>query len=138
MTLSGCANASDAPLKDGTYSVTFDEPDPTDWKAFMTMEVKDQKIISVNYDYEGTGANEGKIKSEDAAYNEAMFSIKGTKPLIYLPELEEALLEHQDPDKVDIVSGATTSSTDFRSFVKAALEASRKGNQKTVILPQIN
>ncbi|HCW72745.1 MAG TPA: hypothetical protein DHM90_01935 [Clostridiaceae bacterium] len=134
--VAGCSTPAPKPLVDGTYSVMFDQPDSTNWKAFMTIEIADGRITDVNYDYEGTGDNEGKLKSEDAAYNEAMFATKGTKPTIYLDELEKSLLEHQDPDKVDTVSGATTSSKDFRTFVKAVLESAREGKKDPIIISQ--
>lgn len=132
----GCSSPEPEPLVDGSYSVMFDQPDSTDWKAFMTVEITDGQITDVQYDYEGTGDNEGKLKSEDAAYNEAMFATKGTKPTIYLDELEKALLEHQDPDKVETVSGATTSSKDFRTFVEAVLASAREGNEDPIIISQ--
>ncbi|MFH5836310.1 FMN-binding protein [Proteiniclasticum sp. C24MP] len=134
--LTGCQNTAEKPLQDGTYSVTFNRPDSTSWKAFMTLEILEGEITSVNYDYEGTGENLGKLKSEDVAYNEAMFATKGTNPVLYLKELENALLLHQDPDKVDTVSGATTSSRDFRTFSSAVLEAAREGNEEPIILEQ--
>ena len=134
--LAGCQNDIKEPLQDGTYSVIFDEPDPTNWKAFMSLEILNGEIITVDYDYEGTGENQGKLKSEDVAYNEAMFATKGTNPVIYLEKLEKALLLHQDPDKVDTVSGATASSKDFRTFSTALLEAAKEGNEEQIILKQ--
>jgi len=134
--LAGCSAADPEPLIDGTYTVMFDRPDSTNWKAFMSVEISDGMITEVNYDYEGTGENEGTLKSEDEAYNEAMFATKGTKPTLYLDELETALLLHQDPDKVDTVSGATTSSRDFRTFVEAVLESARQGNEDPIIISQ--
>ena len=134
--LIGCSAVEPKPLMDGTYTVMFDQPDSTDWKAFMTVEIADGTITDVIYDYEGTGENEGKLKSEDTAYNEAMFATKGTKPTIYLDELEKALLLHQDPDKLETVSGATTSSRDFRTFVEAVLASAREGNEDPIIISQ--
>ena len=134
--LAGCQKEIEKPLQDGTYSVIFDEPDSTNWKAFMSIEVLNGEIISADYDYEGTGENQGKLKSEDLAYNEAMFATKGTNPAIYLKKLEEALLLHQNPDEVDTVSGATTSSRDFRTFTKALLEAAKEGNKEQLTIEQ--
>jgi len=136
--LAGCQNEIKEPLQDGTYSVIFDEPDPTNWKAFMSLEINNGEIVSVDYDYEGTGENQGKLKSEDIAYNEAMLATKGTNPVIYLEKLENALLLHQNPDEVDTVSGATTSSKDFRTFSAALLEAAKEGNEDQIILKQPN
>lgn len=132
----GCQKSPDKPLQDGSYTVSFDEPDSTGWKAFMTLDITEGRIVSVHYDYEGTGENQGMLKSEDEAYNEAMLATKDTNPLLYLEELENALLLHQDPDQVDTVSGATTSSRDFRTFSTAALEAAREGNETPIILSQ--
>ena len=134
--LTGCQNTVNKPLQDGLYSVTFDEPDSTNWKAFMTIEILDERIVSVNYDYEGTGENVGKLKSQDTAYNEAMLATKGTNPIIYIDQLEKALLVEQTPDKVDTVSGATTSSRDFRTFSSAILEAAKEGNEELIIIKQ--
>ena len=134
--LAGCQNDIEKPLQDGTYSVIFDEPDPTNWKAFMSIEILNGEIVSADYDYEGTGENQGKLKSEDIAYNEAMFATKGTNPVIYLEKLEKALLLHQNPDEVDTVSGATTSSKDFIAFSTALLEAAKEGNEEQIILKQ--
>lgn len=134
--LAGCQNDIKKPLQDGTYSVIFDEPDSTNWKAFMSLEILNEEIVSVNYDYEGTGENQGKLKSEDTAYNEAMYATKGTNPVIYLDKLEKSLLLHQNPDEVDTVSGATTSSKDFRTFSTALLEAAKEGNEELIILKQ--
>lgn len=132
----GCSVSDPEPLVDGTYTVTYDQPDSTNWKAFMTVEISDGVISDVHYDYQGTGENEGILKSEDAAYNEAMFATKGTKPTLYLDELEKALLQHQDPDKVETVSGATTTSKDFRTFVEAVMASAREGNTDPIIINQ--
>ena len=134
--LAGCQNNIEKPLQDGNYSVIFDKPDPTNWKAFMSLEILNGEITSVNYDYEGTGENQGTLKSEDKAYNEAMLATKGTNPVIYLDQLEKALLLHQNPDEVDTVSGATTSSKDFRTFSTALLKAAQEGNEELIIVKQ--
>ena len=123
-------------LVDGRYRVTFDQADSTGWKAFLTLTVEHHKIAMVNFDYEGFGANEGKLKSGDKAYNEAMLSATGTNPLLYLNALEASLIESGDPDSVSVVSGATTSSNDFIQFAKEAIKAAKDGNHTPMILKQ--
>jgi len=131
----GCQKPLD-PLQDGTYEVTFDEPDPTGWKAFLILKIEDGSILEVTYDYRGYGVQEGILKSQDEAYAEAMYAVTGTKPILYIQKLEDALLTSQDPEKIDTISGATTSTRDFKAFVKEALNASRQGEGAPITLPQ--
>ncbi|MGB4589114.1 MAG: FMN-binding protein [Clostridiaceae bacterium] len=123
-------------LTNGLYSVTFDRADSTDWKAFLTLTVEQNKITAVNFDYEGFGPNEGKLKSEDEAYSEAMLSSTGTNPQMYLNVLETSLMKSGDPDSVSVVSGATTSSNDFIQFAKEAIKAAKSGNHNLIIIKQ--
>lgn len=123
-------------LIDGEYRVTFDQADSTGWKAFLTLSVEHHKIATVNFDYEGFGANEGKLKSGDKAYNEAMLSATGTNPELYLNALEASLKASGDPDSVSVVSGATTSSKDFIQFSKEAIKAAKEGNHNPLIIKQ--
>lgn len=132
----GCAPKTAAPLSDGTFSVAYEEPDATGWTAFLELTVKDGKIAQVNFDYWGSGEAQGTVKSENPAYNEAMAAVTGTKPEEYLALLEADLLKSQDVDQVDLITGATTSSEDFKTFARLALEASQKGDLRPVLLPQ--
>jgi len=133
---SGCTPNSTAPLQNGSYSVTFDDFDTTGWKAYLVINVQNSTIIDVEYDYIGSSDNGGLLKSEDSSYAEAMFSVAGTKPQLYIQQLEENLLTHQDPNKIETVSGATTSTKDFKKFARLALEAARKGDFSPIIVPQ--
>lgn len=131
-----CTVKSGNELIDGQYHVTFDQADSTGWKAFLTLTVEQNKIAAVNFDYEGVGANDGKLKSEDKAYNEAMLSSTGTNPQMYLSALESSLLKSGDPDRVSVVSGATTSSNDFIQFAKKAMKAAKEGDHNPIIIKQ--
>lgn len=134
--LSACAVEPASPLQNGSYSVTFDDFDSTGWKAYLVLHVKNQKIENVEYDYIGSSANGGILKSEDSSYAEAMFSVAGTKPELYIRQLVESLLTHQDPDKIETVSGATTSTKDFKRFAELAIEAAKKGDTSPIIVSQ--
>lgn len=134
LTTSCGVDRGNSELIDGRYRITFDQADSTDWKAFLTLTVEQNKIAAVNFDYEGSGANEGKLKSEDEAYNEAMLSTTGTNPQRYLNSLEASLMASGDPDRVAVVSGATTSSNDFIQFAKEAIKAAKDGNQNPIII----
>ncbi|WP_312460460.1 FMN-binding protein [Proteiniclasticum sp.] len=134
--LSSCASEPLSPLQNGSYSVIFDDFDSTGWKAYLVLYVKDQKIENVEYDYIGSSTNGGKMKSEDSSYAEAMYSITGTKPELYIRQLVDSLLTHQDPDQIETVSGATTSTKDFKKFAKLAIEAARKGDTSPITVSQ--
>ncbi|SFN41488.1 FMN-binding protein [Proteiniclasticum ruminis] len=134
--LSSCTTEPVSPLQDGSYSVTFDDFDSTGWKAYLVLHVKNQKIGSVEYDYIGSTSNGGKLKSEDISYAEAMFSVAGTKPELYIRQLVDSLLTHQDPDQIEVVSGATTSTKDFKKFAMLAIEAARKGDTSPITVSQ--
>lgn len=135
--LIGCKpNTSSNNLKDGSYKVTYDKADSRDWKAFLTFNIKDGKIENTNFDYEGVGPNEGKLKTEDISYNEAMESAANTNPQKYTTALEESLEESQDVSKIDAVSSATTSSNTFQLFAEEGIRAAKKGHTDTVIIEQ--
>lgn len=136
LTTSCGAKTGSSELIDGIYSVTFDEADSTDWKAFLNLTVEQSKIAAVNFDYKGFGANEGKLKSEDEAYNEAMLSATGTNPQRYLNALETSLMKSGDPESVTVISGATTSSNDFFRFAIEAIKAAKDGNHNPIIIKQ--
>lgn len=135
--ITGCsANTTSNNLKEGSYKVTYDEADSRDWKAFLTFDVKNGEIKNVNFDYEGVGPNEGKLKTEDEPYNEAMQSAANTNPKEYSKLLEDSLEESQDVTKIDAVSGATTSTNTFIEFAKEGIKAAKKGNTETVVVEQ--
>ncbi len=130
--LAGCGNKN--ALKDGKYKAEYDKEDTRGWKAFTEIEVKDGKIISANYDYVN---KDGKLKSKDAEYNKAMKDKSGTSPAEYSPALGKALVDKQDPSKVDKVTGATHSSDAFKEMAKKLMdEKAKKGDQTTLKLPQ--
>ncbi|BCG61504.1 FMN-binding protein [Paenibacillus sp. URB8-2] len=105
--------------EDGTYKVAADTFDDHGWKPQIDLEIKDHKIASVQFDY----VNEaGKLKTEDADYKTAMEAKNKTYPAKYTEELEKQLVEKQSIGSVDAVSGATTSSNNFKALVEYALD----------------
>lgn len=101
---------------DGVY--TGSSPyDAFDYEHTVKIEIKDEKIISVDYDEikkSGTG------KKEDKKYCEEM-KVTGTTPAIAYPEMERQLLEEQNMMDVDAVTGATYSLYRFRYALTVAL-----------------
>jgi major membrane immunogen (membrane-anchored lipoprotein) len=109
-------------LKDGVYKATQDKADNYGWKGFVEIEVKDGKIATVKFDYEN---KDGALKSKDEAYKASMEPVSKTYPEKAFAELQASLVEKQDVTAVIAVSGATTSSNDFLTLAKQALEQAK-------------
>ncbi|HHW68541.1 FMN-binding protein [Defluviitalea raffinosedens] len=108
-------------LKDGTYTAEG-EYDERGWKPTISIEVKDGKIVAVDYD---EVTEDGASKEADEAYNNNMKAKVNIGPADYFPQLEAALVEKQDADAVDTITGATHGSENFRALAKKALEAAK-------------
>jgi len=105
---------------DGTF-IGESPYDAYDYKHVVKLTIKDEKIISVDYDeinYKGTG------KRNNKEYCEEM-SVSGTTPAIAYPVYENGLVEKQNMLKVDAVTGATYSLYRFRYAVTLALMKAR-------------
>lgn len=106
--------------KDGIYSGES-HYDAYDYKHVVRMEIKDKKIISVDYNEIKKG---GIGKQEDEEYCQEM-SMTGTTPAIAYPKYESQLIERQNFLKIDAVTGATYSLYRFRYAVMIALMKAR-------------
>lgn len=117
--------------KDGTYKAEYDTYDVHGWKSFVEITVADSTITDVNFDYIN---EEGKLKSEDEGYKQTMEKSSGTYPSKFSSDLEEALIEKQNPNEIDVVTGATTSTDHFKSLVTYAMQYAEKGKSETAIV----
>jgi major membrane immunogen (membrane-anchored lipoprotein) len=118
-------------LKDGTYSATYDKADERGWKAQLEITVVDGKITEASYD-EING--DGVKKSDDEAYNERMVGVAGVGPIEFIPELNQQLVDKQDADKVDTITGATSSTTLFKELAAAAIEKAKAGDATEAVI----
>lgn len=100
--------------------------DAYDYKHVVKLVVKDEKIISANYD---EIHKDGHGKRENEKYCEEM-SVTGTTPAIAYPIYEKELLEKQIYSNIDAVSGATYSLYRFRYTVMVALMKAKLENSK--------
>lgn len=114
----GCGN-KEAKLKDGNYKAES-AVDERGYKGSIEIEVKDGKVSEVKYDE----VNEEKSTSKltDADYNKKMKEKSGTNPEEAFPKLQNSLIEKQDASAVDTVSGATSSSNQFKDVAAEALK----------------
>jgi major membrane immunogen (membrane-anchored lipoprotein) len=111
-----------AALKDGVYTAAQENFDDRGWKATVEVEVKEGKIANVKFDYVN---KDGALKSQDAGYKAAMEPVSKTYPEKAFAELQASLVEKQDVAAVTAVAGATTSSNDFTTLVKQALDQAK-------------
>ena len=108
---------------DGVY--TGESPyDAYDYKHVVKIKIKDEKIVSVDYNERNKTC---KGKKEDHEYSMKM-SVTGTNPLDAYGSMEMQLLDTQDIIAVDAVSGATYSLYLFRYAVIIALIKAKIGN----------
>ena len=130
--LSGCAeNRMTGTLADGYYTAETGEFDRAGWKEFISIYVSGGRIVSVEYN--GKNAS-GLLKSWDPIYMQKMNERTGTYPTEYTRIFSSSLLDRQDPDFIDAVSGATRSHEIFKLLAKAAVDQSKHGSRKVVFV----
>lgn len=122
--LSGCGNK----LKDGYYTAEMSEFSHG-WKEYVCIQVKDDTIVSAEFNAKDES---GFIKAWDNEYMRNMGSVEGTYPNKYTREYVQQLIDGQKDTKVDILTGATHSGSNFTKLIEAAMEQARKGDSTTV------
>lgn len=109
--------------KDGTYTAKG-EADERGWTPEVTVVVKDGKISEAKYD-EARAMN----KSEDAEYIKSFKDAKNVDIVSVYKQLGESLVAAQDAEKVAAVSGATGSSTNFKTLAAEAIAQAKDGDK---------
>ncbi|HLR21280.1 MAG TPA: FMN-binding protein [Tissierellaceae bacterium] len=115
--LVACQQSDETAYEDGSYNAESDLDD-NGWKGVIDIKVEDSKITEVNYDE--VDENENK-KTEDEEYSEDMDNSSGIMPEDAYEQLEEALINTQNPDQIDAIAGATSSSEQFKKLAEEAL-----------------
>jgi major membrane immunogen (membrane-anchored lipoprotein) len=103
-------------LKDGTYKGAS-SADNYGYRHEVVFEMKNGKMISVDYDEIHTS---GHAKQHDEDYCKRMLQ-SGTTPAIAYPAYEKQMLEKQDFNQVDAVSGASYSQYRFKLAILHAI-----------------
>jgi major membrane immunogen (membrane-anchored lipoprotein) len=129
LSLIGCGVDEDS-LKDGYYTAVQDGYEHG-WQEYVTLEVKNGNILTVEFQ---AVTPSGFVKSWDLDYMRIMNMTDGTYPNEYVRILTQEFIKSQQAD-VDIVTGATNSSTRFRILAAAAIEQARKGDTSVKIVP---
>jgi major membrane immunogen (membrane-anchored lipoprotein) len=126
--LTGCG--SEKGMKNGYYTAEMKEYD-YGWKEYVCIFVKNDTIVSIEFNAKDAS---GFIKAWDNAYMENMKPVSGTYPNEYTRLYGSRLLESQDIEEVDVVSGATSSGGNFYKLVNAAVEQAREGNSEVAVV----
>lgn len=113
-------------LQDGYYMAQAAEYDSHGWKDFVTICVRDNRIVAVDYNAKNAY---GFIKTWDMEYMRVMKTSCGTYPTEFNRAYTEDLLSLQSPLKVDAISGATVSHGVFQQLAEAALKQARAGDK---------
>ena len=117
-----------ADLKDGTYKLE-EKNYENGYRVVFDMTVKDGKITKSNYDYLN---EDGKTKQKDADYEKNMKEKTKTGPKEYIPALNKSLEQTQNPDSVEVVTGATHSSESFKNYSQQLVQAAQAGDTNTI------
>lgn len=127
--LTSCQKSQDA-LQDGYYTAQAAEYN-FGWKEYITIMVKDGKIVSAEYNAENAS---GFIKSWDNAYMKTMLHTDGTYPNEYTRYYSSQLLGAAGETPIDALSGATSSYKSFQKLMAAVIEQARMGDSSIVFV----
>lgn len=117
-----------AAWKDGTYTGESDF-DERGWKVVHSITIKDGMITESAFGY---ADKDGKMKADNEEYNKSMKEKSGVSSKEATEKLNAQLVETQNVDDVEVVSGATHSSDNFIVATKALLAAAEEGKTDPV------
>ena len=103
-------------LKDGVYKGAS-PADDYGYRHEVVFEMKSGKMISIDYD---EIHKDGHAKQHDDEYAKRMLQ-SGTTPAIAYPSYENQMLEKQDFNQIDAVSGASYSQYRFKLAILYAI-----------------
>lgn len=133
--LSGCSTKSKNTVvyKNGAYEVAFDKADKNGWLGQVKIKIENDKIANVDFNYKNTIT--GEVITEDDTHAKLMYAATKITPATASKVLTDNLIKTQDINKVDTVTGATTTSSDFKILSATALENAKKGTPSIDVIP---
>lgn len=124
----GCGKNTDKNVSEavaGNVSEAQGTEDEYGWIPQMRLTFDGNTITEVYFDYINGETNK---KSEDSTYIDNMKDKTGVGVDEAMKKLSEQLLATQDPNQVDVVTGATQTSDEFMALAKQAYDNYIKGN----------
>ncbi len=133
--LSSCNKDDDKDYvyENGIYKAE-DSGFPHGWKAYMEAEIKNDKLVSVDFDYRNA---DNQLKSQTTTATYPM----DPHPTVWLPAYEAQLLKldltKMEPD-IDGVSGATSGTYAANALLGAILKAAKTGDKtmQVIVVPE--
>jgi len=125
------ANTNTKTLINGYYIAEMNDFDFYGWKDFVSIYVNNGHITTVEYNAKNAS---GFIRSWDQDFMRAMNAVDFTYPNRYTREYVFALLNFQDLERIDVVSGATHSYHSFILLSQAVIEQARKGDNQIALV----
>lgn len=125
----GTEEVAEGGLQDGSYRIEDLNFGETGWKEALDMTVSGGEITGATWE---SVDEEGNNKIEDDEYQEAMSGVTEVGPQDFIPELENQLVEAQDPANVEVVTGATSTSEKFQDYAQQLVTAAEEGNTETI------
>lgn len=124
-TACGKKDFSKMTFNDGVYQGHYESDDKDHPSTVdVNIEIQDNKIINAAAEFKD---GKGEIKGEDYGkeagdekYQKAQLAVQG------FSQYADKLVEVQDPEQVDAISGATVSNKEFKEAVWNALEQAKK------------
>lgn len=126
--LSGCGESK--AMKDGFYTAEMSEYSHG-WKEYLCIMVKNDTIVYAEFNAKNPS---GYIKAWDNAYMRNMYTVNGTYPNEYTRTYVAGLIDTQNPDAIDAISGASSSWNNFRSLSAAVISQAKKGDSATIVV----
>lgn len=127
---SNSSSTATATWQDGTYTAESGVDD-YGYKIVHSITIKDGKITESTFDY---ADKDGGLKSENAEYNTSMKEKAGVSAKEAIDQLNAELVKTQALSDVDVVTGATHTSEDFKKSTEALLAAAEKGDTALITL----
>ncbi len=124
--ISGCGSK----MKDGFYTAEMSDYS-FGWKEYLCILVKDGDIVYAEFNAKDPS---GYIKSWDNAYMENMGTLSGTYPNEYTRYYVAELIESQNSEDIDTLTGATTSGNNFTRLAAAVTKQAVRGKSTTIIV----
>ena len=126
--LGGCGSADK--MKDGFYTAEMSDFSHG-WKEYLCIMVKDDTIVYAEFNAKNAS---GFIKSWDMAYMRNMNSVNGTYPNAYTRAYAAQLFKGQGESSVDMISGASSSGSNFVELSAAVVERAKNGDTSIAVL----
>lgn len=125
--LGGCGSNA---MKDGFYTAEMSDYS-NGWKEYLCIMVKNDTIVYAEFNAKDPS---GYIKAWDNAYMKNMAAFSGTYPNEYTRSYVAQLIDLQDSEGVDTVTGASTSGGNFKRLSYAVIEQAKKGDSDIIIV----